>query len=110
MRAKEVVALLNLRGGHVLLGVEDDGSVSGLTRARREVEEWVMNICRNNIQPPLIPFWETIALDDGKLVGVLSLPDDAPDNAPDNAPDKPYKARRGAYWITYVRVGSTCRV
>ena len=28
--AKEMVALLNLEGGHVLLGVEDDGSISGL--------------------------------------------------------------------------------
>ena len=35
-------ALLNLRGGHILLGVEDDGTVSGLTRHARRVEEWVM--------------------------------------------------------------------
>ena len=31
--AKELVAFSNLEGGIVLLGVEDDGSVSGLTRA-----------------------------------------------------------------------------
>ena len=30
--AKGVVALLNLRGGRVILGVDDDGSVIGITR------------------------------------------------------------------------------
>ena len=36
--AKELVALSNLRGGRVLLGVEDDGTVSGL--GRDKVDEW----------------------------------------------------------------------
>lgn len=39
--AKEVVALANFQGGRVLLGVEDDGSVSGIQRPK--LEEWVMN-------------------------------------------------------------------
>ncbi|MCD6405185.1 MAG: ATP-binding protein, partial [Planctomycetes bacterium] len=30
--AKELVAFANLRGGRVLLGVDDDGSVVGVTR------------------------------------------------------------------------------
>jgi ATP-dependent DNA helicase RecG len=30
--AKEIVALANLKGGKVLLGVEDDGSISGIQR------------------------------------------------------------------------------
>lgn len=38
--AKEVVALANLRGGLILLGVEDDGSISGINR--ENLEEWVM--------------------------------------------------------------------
>ena len=33
--AKEMAALLNLEGGYILLGVEKDGSVSGLTRVWR---------------------------------------------------------------------------
>ncbi len=35
--AKELAALLNLEGGHLLLGVEDDGTVTGLTRTPRQV-------------------------------------------------------------------------
>ena len=37
--AKEMSALLNLEGGHILLGVEDDGGVVGLTRESKKAEE-----------------------------------------------------------------------
>lgn len=99
--AKEIAALLNLQGGHLLLGVEDDGSITGLTRDPHDAEEWVMNICRDHLQPAIIPFWEVIQSDQGKPIGVISLPADSP--------DKPYKAKRGQYWQVYVRVGSTSR-
>lgn len=54
--AKELVAFSNLSGGMVLLGVEDDGSISGLTRP--DLEEWVMTACRDKIRPGIIPFFE----------------------------------------------------
>ena len=54
--AKELVAFSNLEGGIVLLGVEDDGTVSGITRP--DLEEWVMNVCRDKIRPTIIPFYE----------------------------------------------------
>ncbi|CAG1014957.1 hypothetical protein ANRL4_05359 [Anaerolineae bacterium] len=99
--AKEISALLNLEGGYILLGVEDDGTVSGLTRTPDDAETWVMNVCRNSLQPAIIPYWETIAWDAAQTVGVISLPADSP--------DKPYKAKRGTAWVTFVRVGSTSR-
>ena len=48
--ATEMAALLNLEGGVILLGVEDDGRISGLTRSRGDAEEWVMNIARQSLQ------------------------------------------------------------
>ena len=99
--AGEIVALLNLEGGHILLGVEDDATTSGLTRQPKEAEEWVMQIARDHIQPAVIPYWETIEVEDGVIVGVVSLPADAP--------DKPYKVKSGASWVTRVRVGTTTR-
>ena len=99
--AREIVGLLNLNGGHVLLGVEDDGTVTGLTRDRGDAEEWVMEVSRTHVQPATIPYWETIDWDAGKLVGIVSLPA--------NAPDKPYKVKRGSAWITKVRVGTMTR-
>ena len=56
--AKELVAFANLQGGRVILGVDDDGSVVGLTRDR--LEEWVMTTCRDKIRPELIPYYEVI--------------------------------------------------
>lgn len=99
--AREITALLNLEGGHILLGVEDDGTVSGLTRDPKAAETWVMNVCRENVQPAVIPYWETLLWEGSKLVGVITLPADSP--------DKPYKAKRGSAWVTFVRVGSTSR-
>lgn len=100
--AKVAAAFLNLEGGYILLGVEDDGTVSGLTRETRKAEEWLMQVLRDNVQPGVIPFWETIDWGDGKIVGVVTLPADAP--------DKPYKIKRGSgAWVTQVRVGTTTR-
>jgi ATP-dependent DNA helicase RecG len=56
--AKELVALSNLRGGRVLLGVEDDGTVSGLFHEK--VDEWVLTIARDKIRPPIIPYIEAV--------------------------------------------------
>ena len=99
--AREIAGLLNLEGGHVLLGVEDDGAVTGLSRDRRKAEEWVMEVARTHVRPAMIPFWETVEWREGMIVGVVSLPADAP--------DKPYKARRGSAWVTQVRAGTTTR-
>ena len=99
--AKEMSALLNLEGGFILLGVEDDGQISGLTRSSVAAEEWVMNIARQNIQPPVIPVWSALVMENGRTVGVVELSADSP--------GKPYKARRRSAWITHVRVGSTSR-
>ena len=98
--AREIAALLNFEGGHVLLGVDDDGAVRGLTRPPQRTEEWVMEVARSHVRPAAIPYWETIDCE-GTVVGVISLPADAP--------DKPYKAKRGSAWVTQVRVGTTTR-
>ena len=99
--AAEIAALLNLEGGHIILGVEDHGRLSGLTRDPARAEEWVMQIARDHLQPSTFLAWESLKLQNGVQVGVISLPS--------NAPDKPYKARQGAAWVTKVRVGSTTR-
>ena len=56
--AKELVAFLNLEGGMVLIGIEDDGTITGL--ARQNLEEWVLNIGRDKIRPSVVPFFEVV--------------------------------------------------
>jgi ATP-dependent DNA helicase RecG len=99
--AEGMAALLNLEGGFILLGVENDRTVSGLTREPARAEEWVMEVVRTHLRPPTIPYWETLEWEPGKTVGIVSLPADAP--------DKPYKAKRGSAWVTQIRVGTTTR-
>ena len=99
--AGEIVALLNMEGGHILLGIEDDGTVSGLTRDPKQAEEWVMQIAGHNVHPAVNPYWETLEWGNGTVVGVVTLSADAP--------DKPYKVKSGSSWVTRIRVGTTTR-
>jgi ATP-dependent DNA helicase RecG len=70
--AKELVAFSNLEGGSVLLGVEDDGSITGITRP--ELEQWVMNTCRDKIRPAIIPFYELLKnVEPGRDVAVVRV-------------------------------------
>ncbi|HWG37824.1 MAG TPA: ATP-binding protein [Terriglobales bacterium] len=71
--AKELVAFSNSDGGVVLLGVEDDGSITGVTRPR--LEEWVMTTCRDKIRPAIIPRFENIKdAVTGMTVAMISVP------------------------------------
>jgi ATP-dependent DNA helicase RecG len=70
--AKELVAFSNLEGGMILLGVEDDGQISGISR--ENLEEWVMTICRDKIRPALIPFYTVIKeVASGKDVAIVRV-------------------------------------
>ena len=71
--AKELVAFSNFDGGMVLLGIEDDGTISGITRPK--LEEWVMTTCRDKIRPAIIPFYEVLrSVEPGKDVAVVRVP------------------------------------
>jgi len=69
--AKEIVAMLNFEGGRVLLGVEDDGTITGLQR--KNTEEWVMNVTRDKIHPPILPAYEKIKIKDNLFVGIIAF-------------------------------------
>ena len=97
--AIEVVAMANFQGGKVLLGVEDDGTISGIQRA--DLEEWVMNVFQSRIHPMILPFYEIVRLDDEKAVAVISFPQGI---------SKPYVVRDRGREDVYIRVGSTSRI
>ncbi|MCQ3807856.1 MAG: putative DNA binding domain-containing protein [Acidimicrobiaceae bacterium] len=99
--AAVIAGLLNLEGGHVLLGIEDDGVVSGLSRETARAEEWIMQVARDHLEPSIIPNWEVIESDGRAMVGIIAVPP--------SAPDKPYKSKQGSHMVTKVRVGTTTR-
>jgi ATP-dependent DNA helicase RecG len=70
--AKELVAFANFEGGQVLLGVDDDGAIFGTTRPN--LEEWVMNVCRDKIRPEIIPYFEIVRdVEPGKDVAIVRV-------------------------------------
>ena len=97
--AKEVVAMANFQGGRILLGVEDDGVISGVQRS--DLEAWVMNVFQSKIHPMILPFYEVVKLDDGKVVAVVSFP---------MGISKPYVVRHSGKDEIFIRVGSTTRL
>lgn len=96
--AKEVVAMANFQGGKLLLGVEDDGTISGIQR--ENLEEWVMNIMQDKIHPMILPFYEEIKLEE-QSVAIISFPQGI---------SKPYVVRDRGKEEIYIRVGSTSRL
>lgn len=70
--AKGLVSFANLNGGKLIMGVDDDGTVMGLTR--QDLEEWVMGACRDKIRPEIIPFFEVLRdVVPGKDVAIVQV-------------------------------------
>lgn len=93
--AKEIVAFANTQGGHLLLGVADDGTVVGIDE--NNLMEYFANLARHNILPEIDLDIESLPLD-GKKIVVVSVP---------KGKDKPYQTLNHQFLI---RVGSTNRV
>ena len=97
--AKEIVSFANMNGGKILLGVEDDGEVSGINR--ENVQAWLMDtVIGRYVDPQIIPDYEEVALDD-KIVAVISVP---------TGTAKPYTVRQGERLEYYIRMGDTCQL
>jgi len=98
--AKEIVALANFQGGKIILGVDDNGKIKGLSRP--DVETWVMDtVFGRYVHPLILPFYEELLLDGGKRIAVISLTQGI---------SKPYVVRHNDREDVYIRVGSTSRL
>lgn len=85
-------AMLNTRGGRVLIGVEDDRRIVGQTIGARTIEEISEEI--REIEPPVFPSIDRVPLEDSREVLVVSVMQGA---------NRPYVVRGTAYR----RVGNT---
>lgn len=97
--AREIVALVNHRGGRILLGVDDDGTVVGLQR--ENTEEWVMDtVFARFVHPWILPSYEEVDLGEDRRVGVVTVT---------QGTAKPYVLRYQDREEMYIRMGSTSR-
>lgn len=93
--ASEIVALANAGGGAIVFGVNDQRRLEGLDDPE-QVEDQLIEICRNQIKPPLLPHIDKVSFDNGARIVVLQVDDR---RAPHRTADDRY----------FIRIGSTKR-
>jgi ATP-dependent DNA helicase RecG len=93
--AQEIVALANTGGGVIVFGVNDQMRVEGIDDGEN-VQDELVRICREEIQPSLIPFIDRIAFDNGRRIIALDV----------SGKKRPYRTRDGRFFI---RVGAEKR-
>lgn len=88
----EIVALANSGGGAIVFGVNDNRYVEGLDDPE-QVEDELREICRTQIKPPVWPYIDKVAFDNGKRIIVLDIDER---RAPHYAFDHRFYVREGS--------------
>jgi len=89
--AAEMAAFANSEGGTIYLGVADDGSIPGLDQADvGRINQIISNAASQLVKSPLIVRTENIALKNGRIVVILTVP---------KGLDKPYFDKNGVIWL-----------
>jgi len=98
--AKTLVSFANSRGGHILVGVQDDKYVTGITDA--EEEKYVLQQAIHiYTEPPVAVEVEELQVF-GKSVLQINVPESL---------QKPHKAQNGqGEWTIYIRSGDQCTI
>ncbi|MFH1052165.1 MAG: RNA-binding domain-containing protein [bacterium] len=92
--AKEISALANTRGGYLIFGVEDDGSIYGVDNEKGEIE-YIEQACGFYLEPPIEPDIEIIEIN-YKDVVLVNIPE---------SKIKPHKVVNTDDNNAYIRVG-----
>lgn len=93
--AQEIVALANTGGGVIVFGVNDQMRVEGVDDPER-VQDELVRICREEVQPGMVPFIDRVALDNGRRIVALDV----------ETKRRPYRTRDGRF---YLRIGAEKR-
>ncbi len=97
--AKEIVSFANMNGGIILVGVEDDGAISGIRR--QNLQEWLMDtVIGRHVHPFVLPDYEEVMTDGGK-VAVVQI---------HQGSSKPYVRQHNDREEIFVRYGNTSRL
>ena len=88
--AQEIVALANTGGGVIVFGVNDNLRVEGVDDAE-DVRDELVRLCREQVVPPLVPYIDLIAFDNGRRVVALDI----------EPKRRPYQTRDGRYYLRF---------
>ncbi|WP_069472101.1 RNA-binding domain-containing protein [Candidatus Marithrix sp. Canyon 246] len=93
----ELVAFSNASGGNIILGVCDNGKITGLNDIEiNSLNQLISNVASQNIHPPIYPITEIKIVDQKKLV-IITVQEGM---------NKPYSTSSGFY---YTKVGADKR-
>mgnify|MGYP001251286164 CR=1 FL=1 len=93
--AKTIVCFANTDGGKILVGVDDDGKIIGVSDIDKVMLR-IDNIAINNCKPPISIYQESEVIDDKKIIIVTVA----------KGAQRPYQTNKGQY---YVRASNRCR-
>lgn len=65
--AKEISAFANTKGGFLIIGVDDDGSIVGVHSEKSEID-LIENACEFYIDPPITPLIEVVNINHSDIV------------------------------------------
>ncbi len=89
--ASEMAAFANYNGGTIFIGVADDGSMKGLSgQDVVRINQLISNVASQLVRSPLAVQTENVALENGRIVIVLTVP---------KGIDKPYFDKNGVIWL-----------
>lgn len=88
--AAEMTAFSNSNGGYILIGVNDDGSMTCLSADDiRQINQLVANAATNNIRPAINPLTQNFDLPEGRVIVVTV----------EQGFNKPYMDNQGLIWV-----------
>ena len=89
--AAEMAAFANCSGGTIFIGVADDGATPGLSpQDLSRINQLISNAASQLVRSPLAVLTENVALENGRIVIVLTVP---------KGIDKPYFDKNGVIWL-----------
>jgi len=71
--AKEIGAMANTVGGNILIGVDDDGTISGVEDTQKE-KDAILRAARELCSPPLDPETRTVSINGETILWVIIAP------------------------------------
>ncbi len=94
-----MIAFLNGQGGIILLGVEDDGEISGIQAALDQKLNAISQIAQNRVKPAIIPVLDSCVIENKPIISITI----------EKGIQKPYYLVKNEKTLFYIRIGTTCR-
>ena len=89
--AGDLVAFSNSKGGKILIGVNDQGVIVGLSGDdTRRINQLLSNTATDRVRPSINPDTENVAIAGGQIVMVVTVPEGI---------SKPYSDNNGVFWV-----------